>query len=166
MAVKISRILLVLAALAMVAGDAWARQDDATVGSRAPVVVVPDLDGAEVRLDAAGARRGMVIEFWATWCEVCDRLLPAVRAAHARFGDRFDFYGVNVTVNESKARVRRWVDREKPPYRTLYDEKGVAVRAFRAPATSYVVVVDSTGVIRYTGSGGDQKLVEILEKMR
>ena len=58
-----------------------------------------------------------------------------------------DFVGVNVTVNESRNRVRRWVERERPPYRTLYDETGLAVRTFEAPVTSYVVILDARGVI-------------------
>lgn len=148
--------------LAVGAGTAWSQQVEPVVGATAPVIVVSDMEGREVILDARKSGKGMVIEFWATWCEVCDRLLPSVRVAHQRFSDRFDFYGVNVTVNESKSRVQRWLDREKPPYRTLYDERGVAARAFRAPATSYVVVVDAGGVIRYTGSGADQDLARVL----
>lgn len=133
------------------------------VGTAAPVVTVLDLDGESVRLDARAAGKPMLIEFWATWCEVCEALLPTVRQAQARFGDKVDFIGVNVTVNESRSRVKRWVEREKPPYRTLYDESGAAVRAFKAPVTSYVVVVDRNGIIRYTGVGAEQQLGSILE---
>jgi hypothetical protein len=68
-----------------------------------------------------------------------------------------------VTVNESRARVRRWVERERPPYRTVYDESGLAVRTFQAPVTSYVVIIDRTGVIRYTGVGEEQDLQRALE---
>ncbi len=135
-----------------------AQTEGATVGTKAPVVMVSDLSGKMVRVGHVQGKRAAVIEFWATWCELCKELLPRVRAAQQRFGDRVDFYGVNVTVNESKARVQRYVAREKPPWVTLYDERGVAVRAFKAPATSYVVIVDRDGMIRYVGSGGTQDL--------
>lgn len=134
-------------------------------GMRAPVITVAALDGRAVTLDAAAAGRPAVIEFWATWCSVCEELLPRMRSAHAQFKDRVDFYGVNVTVNESRARVQRWVEREQPPYRTLYDEQGIAVRAFGAPATSYVVIVDAAGMVRYTGSGGTQAIAAELAKV-
>lgn len=156
-------VLTVLLATAMF--DSPLGAQDPEVGTRAPVLTVTALDGTSVRLDAAAARRPMVLEFWATWCEVCEALLPTVRDAHRRFGDRVDFYGVNVTVNESKRRVERWVARERPPFRTLYDESGAAVRAFEAPVTSYVVVVDATGVIRYTGSGSEQDLNAVLARV-
>src|SRR5690606_37374041 len=100
------------------------------VGTAAPVVTIADLDVEPVRLDAKASGKPMLIEFWATWCEVCEALLPTMREVHRKHGQRVNFIGVNVTVNESRNRVKRWVDREKPPYRTLYDESGAAVRAF------------------------------------
>ena len=135
------------------------------VGERATPITVLDLDSKPVRLDARAAGRPMLIEFWATWCDVCEALMPTVRAAHARYGTRVDFIGVNVTVNESRSRVRRWVERERPPYRTLYDESGLAVRTYGAPVTSYVVIVDADGIIRYTGVGEDQELGKILAEV-
>lgn len=134
-------------------------------GMKAPVITVAALEGADVTIDAATAGRPAVIEFWATWCSVCDELLPRMRTAHAQYKDRVDFYGVNVTVNESRARVERWVAREQPPYRTLYDERGIAVRAFGAPTTSYVVIIDATGTVRYTGSGGAQAIAAEVAKV-
>ncbi len=135
----------------------------ATVGSRAPVISVTDLEGNAVQLPAAG--RPALIEFWATWCEVCEQLFPRVVAAKKAFGSQVDFFGVNVTVNESKSRVKRWVAEHNPPYQTLYDDRGVGVRAYGAMVTSYVVIVDAKGVIRYTGSGGTQDLVAELAKV-
>lgn len=135
------------------------------VGERATPITVLDLDDKPVRLDAMATGRPLLIEFWATWCDVCEALMPAVRAAHTRYGSQVDFVGVNVTVNESKSRVRRWVERERPPYRTLYDESGLAVRTFEAPVTSYVVIVDAQGIIRYTGVGEDQELMKALAEV-
>jgi thiol-disulfide isomerase/thioredoxin len=135
----------------------------AAVGERATPLTLADLDGRPVRLDAKASRRPLLIEFWATWCEVCEALMPTVRRAHQRYGAAVDFVGVNVTVNESRARVRRWVDRERPPYRTVYDESGLAVRTFQAPVTSYVVIIDRDGIIRYTGVGEEQDLEAALQ---
>ncbi len=39
------------------------------------------------------------------------------------------------------------------PLRVLYDDKGVSTRAYQAPATSFVVIVDSSGTVTYTGVG-------------
>ncbi len=135
------------------------------VGDKAPAVRVANLDGKEIPIAVTAGRKAMVVEFWATWCEVCEALLPRMRAAHARYGSQVDFFGVNVTVNESRARVSRFVAEHRLPFTVLYDNGGVAVRAYSAPATSHVVIVDAAGVIRYVGSGASQDIAGELAKV-
>ena len=159
------RRLVALLVLSMGAGAAPLLGQGPAVGDAAPVVTVPDLDGKPVRVGVGSAHHPVLIEFWATWCEVCRALLPTMRAAQKAYGDRVDFYGVNVTVNERKDRVKQYVAQNKPPYRTLYDDKGVATRAFAAMATSYIVIIDRNGKIAYTGEGSDQKILAELARV-
>lgn len=142
-----------------------AQEQGLAVGSRAPAVVVHDLDGKPVDIGQYLGKQPVLLEFWATWCERCEELLPRVRRAHAEFGDRVQFLGVNVAVNQSPERVRRWVESNKPPFRTLYDDEGTSTRAYAAPTTSYVVIVDRTGKVAYTGTGGTQDLSAVLAKV-
>jgi thiol-disulfide isomerase/thioredoxin len=135
------------------------------VGQLAPVVTVADLDGKPVRIGIGAGKRAAVVEFWATWCPLCAALLPEMRAAQKSYGDRVDFYGVNVTVNDGKEHVRKYVTDKLPPWITLYDDRGVAVRAFGAVATSYVVIIDRNGKVAYIGDGGDQKIGAELAKL-
>lgn len=143
-------------------GRADAQESGIRVGSRAPAVAVKDLDGQRVELGQYIGRKPVLLEFWATWCEVCKALLPRVRAAHAEFGDRVEFFGVNVTVNQTPDRVRKYLDAEHPPYRTLYDDQGVATRAYEAPTTSFIVIIDRAGKVAYTGTGATQDLAAAL----
>jgi thiol-disulfide isomerase/thioredoxin len=135
------------------------------VGADAPVVTVRDLDGKAVDLGQYIGKKPVFLEFWATWCELCEQLLPRVRAAKAAYGDQVEFLGVNVTVNQSRGRVRRYLEKNKPPFRTLYDEEGTSTRAYEAPATSYVVIVDRKGKIAYTGTGGTQEFDGVLRRI-
>jgi ribosomal protein S5 len=50
------------------------------------------------------------------------------------------------------------------PHDTFYDVEGRAAGAFDAPATSYVVVLDKTGRVVYTGLGGKQDLEAAIRK--
>lgn len=135
------------------------------VGAKAPVVTVNDLEGEPVDLGAFIGRKPVLIEFWASWCGSCHQLLPAIRAAHGRYGDRVEFLGINITVNDPPERVRRYLAEHAPPFRVLYDDQGASVRAFDVPATSYVVIIDRTGTIVYTGSGGSQRLEPALRRV-
>jgi len=156
--------IMMLLALLTLASTGLAAQAPA-VGQAAPVVTVSDLDGKPVRVGLAPGKRGAVVEFWATWCELCHALLPSMRAAQKQYGDRVDFYGVNVTVNDGKDHVRRYVAQNHPPFTTVYDDRGVAVRAFGALATSYVVIIDHNGRVAYTGDGADQNIPAELAKI-
>ncbi|MGH7580594.1 MAG: TlpA family protein disulfide reductase [Gemmatimonadales bacterium] len=153
--------------LLVVLGSTGARAQDAglAVGAVAPAVTVKDLDGAPVDLARHLGKEPLFLEWWATWCEQCDALLPKVRAAQAELGDRVRFYGINVAVNQSPARVRRYVESNEVPFRTLYDGEGASTRAYAAPATSYVVIVDRTGRVAYTGIGGDQDFIGALRRV-
>jgi thiol-disulfide isomerase/thioredoxin len=135
------------------------------VGSRAPAVVVHDLDGKPVDLSQYIGKKPVLLEFWATWCTNCEELLPTVRTAQATYGSKVEFIGVNVTVNQTPERVRRYVEAHKPPYRTLYDDEGTSTRAYQVPATSYVVIVDRAGKVAYTGIGGTQDLDGALRRV-
>jgi thiol-disulfide isomerase/thioredoxin len=104
----------------------------------------------------------VLLEFWATWCELCEELLPQVRAAQAAYGKKVEFIGVNVTVNQSPERVRKYIEKHQPGFRALYDDQGTSIRAYQVPTTSYVVIVDRAGKVVYTGTGGTQDLEKAL----
>lgn len=154
--------LAVAAGALMLAHPAPLRaQDDQVglpIGSAAPGAVVQDLDGRAVDLATLVGKKPVVFEFWATWCPICAALMPKVVAAQARYGDRVDFVEVAVAVNETAAAVKRHAEGRHYPFRFLFDATGAAVRAYQAPTTSYVVVVDARGRVVYTGSGSDQDI--------
>jgi peroxiredoxin len=156
------RSITLLAALTARPSPAHAQEEGIAVGAKAPAVAIHDVDGKPVDIGQYIGKKPVLLEFWATWCERCEALLPRVRAAKLAFGDKVEFFGVNVAVNQTPDRVRRWVEENKPPYRTLYDDEGTSVRAYNVPTTSYVVVVDRTGKVAYTGTGGTQDISAVL----
>ena len=159
------RLGVILLLLAGLSGQASGQDEGIAIGARAPAVVVNDIDGNPVDLGAYLGKQPVLLEFWATWCNVCEALLPRVRAAHEIYGGSVAFFGVNVTVNQTPERVRRWIASHSPPYRTLYDDKGVSTRAYEAPVTSYIVIVDAAGKVAYTGTGADQDISGALARV-
>jgi thiol-disulfide isomerase/thioredoxin len=153
-------------ALLLLGGGRLAAQESGiSVGSKAPAVTVNDLEGKPVDLGQYIGKQPVLLEFWATWCELCEELLPRVRAAQAAYASKVEFIGVNVTVNQTRDRVRRYVESHQPGFRTLYDDQGTSIRAYKVPTTSYVVVIDRAGKVAYTGTGGTQDLEGVLRRV-
>ena len=156
-------VLSVLTVLTVPTGHAQLEAGIA-VGSKAPAVVINDLEGKPVDLATVLGTKPVLLEFWATWCSLCKTLLPELEQVRRAYGDRIALFGVNVTVNASKRRIRRYLDQHKPPFQVLYDDRGVGVRAYDVPSTSFIVVVDSGGTVVYTGSGVNQDLMGAVKR--
>jgi thiol-disulfide isomerase/thioredoxin len=167
----VHRLLTRFSIVALVAGGSFvaspARAQDLgiEVGAQAPAVMVTSLDGKQVDLGQYIGKRPMLIEFWATWCPVCRELMPTLLDAEKKYGQRVKFVALAVDINESPEKVRRFLAAHPLPHETLYDTDGKAAGAFDAPATSYVVVLDKTGRVIYTGQGGKQDLDAALKKV-
>ncbi|HJR62270.1 MAG TPA: TlpA disulfide reductase family protein [Gemmatimonadaceae bacterium] len=149
---------------ALAAARPGAAQSLVGVGDKAPAAVVETLDGKKVDLAQYIGQRPVLIEFWATWCPNCKQLEPTLHAVHRKYAAQVHFIGVAVSINQSPRRIRQYVEKYKLPFEVLFDREGNASGAYDVPATSYVVVVDKTGTVVYTGSGGDQDLEAAIRK--
>jgi len=134
------------------------------VGETPPAVTLENLNGDSVALSQWIGKKPVIVEFWATWCPICAELLPRMEAAQQKYGDRAQFVVVAVAVNQSKNSVRRHLEKHPMPFTFLWDGNGAAVRAFQAPSTSYIAVLDAKGKVVYTGVGEDQDIEAALSR--
>ena len=134
------------------------------VGAKAPGAVVQTLDGKRVDLASYIGKGPVVLEFWALWCGNCKELEPQLKSLTAKYAGKVTFVSVAVSVNESPERVKLYAQKYGLTQNLVFDATGAATDAYSAPATSYVVVVNRSGKIVYTGLGGEQKLDEAVQK--
>jgi thiol-disulfide isomerase/thioredoxin len=159
------KITTVLGAWCLVLGSQLQAQEiGLEIGSVGPAAAVETLDGKPIDLSTWVGKKPVVMEFWATWCPNCEQLEPTMKAMHTKYGDRVAFVGVAVSVNQSPARVKAYVEKHALPWEQVFDRKGNASGAYDAPATSYVVVLDKAGKVVYTGLGGRQDLEPAIRK--
>ena len=134
------------------------------IGSKPRGTEVHTLEGKPVNLSRYIGKTPVLIEFWATWCGNCRELAPTLAAAEKKFGKHVKFVVLAVAINQSPERVRKYMATHPQKHETLFDTEGKAAAEFDAPATSYVVVLDKTGKVVYTGLGGKQDLEAALRK--
>jgi len=135
------------------------------LGTQAPPATLQDLDGNAVQILDYTKGKPALLEFWATWCENCEALQPQMDLIQARYGDRLHVVAVAVAVAQTVRRVQRHLEDHDPGYPFLWDADGAAVRAYKAPTTSVVVLLDADGKVVYTGSGRSQDLLAAVAKV-
>lgn len=156
--------VVVMAFLTIAAPRAGAQDSGIPVGKVAPAAAVKTLDGKPANLSQYVGKGPVVMEFWATWCENCKELEPTMKAVHAKYGRQVRFVGVAVSASQSPERAKLYVQKHGIAWDQVYDTDGAAVDAYDVPATSYVVVLDRTGKVVYTGLGGTQDLDAAIRK--
>jgi thiol-disulfide isomerase/thioredoxin len=165
MMVSIARRFSLALAVTLIASTAAAQDSGIEIGKMAPAAAVQTLDSKAADLSQFIGKKPVLMEFWATWCPNCRELEPTMTAMHAKYGSKVSFVGVAVSVNEDAALVKKYVAKHKLPWTQVYDAKGNATDKYDVPATSYVVVIDKTGKVVYTGVGGNQDIEAILKKV-
>ncbi len=116
----------------------------AAVGKQAPAFRLADLHGAPVTL-ARFRGRPLYINLFASWCPPCRTELPAIVAAHARYGDRVTFLGVDA--QETSGTARAFSRRMRIGYAVALDRGQMAV-SYGAGSLPDSFFVDRTGVVR------------------
>ena len=177
------RPIMTATTLLLVAASAQVAQAQTRVGlelgSEPAPLVLESISGGVVDLAPAGqaaatrvvdlgsvmGQRPVLLQFWATWCPKCEALHPEIVAAHARFRDRVQFFGIAVAVGQNPRRIRRHLEDHPLPFPMLWDGSGEAVRRFMAPTTSYIVILDHEGRVAYTGIDIGQDIRGALERI-
>ena len=158
-------LLFVVTALAGIPRFLTAQQSGIAVGSDAPDARVFTLDGEPVQLASLFGEEPAIIEFWATWCPLCRALEPQFAELAIVHRDQLQVIRVGVRDNQTAERQKEYVSRRGLTSLHLFDRDGAATRAFMVPHTSYVVVIDASGEVVYTGQGKDQDLAKAVSSV-
>lgn len=124
-------------------------------GDQVPDFALVDLDGNIVRLsDLAG--RGLILNFWATWCPPCRREMPLLDEIHAEYGPQ-GLSVIGIDLDESPDVVSRflvetgvrypvWVD----PVPLPANQEGTRAihERFGGAGLPITVFVDRSGTVR------------------
>lgn len=153
---------LTLAAAALLAlavpSPSQAQAKGLKIGDKAPTAMAHTLDGAPVDLAQYVGKGPMLIEFWATWCPLCKQLEPQFKASQQKYGRTVQFVSVGVPTNQTRDRQLAYITEHALGGTFVFDSAGNAMKAYKVPHTSHVLVVDRSGTIVYTGVGTAQVL--------
>jgi peroxiredoxin len=156
---------LLLAARPHQAGAAPAQEKEKTtllaVGDPAPDWKLTDPEGRAHTL-AEYRGRVVVLDFWATWCVPCARVMPRLEKLHRKYGAQgLVVFGVNSFETGDPAAMMK---KKGYTYGLLLKGEELAP-AYGVTSLPVVYVIGPDGRVIYAHSGPDQKdLADLVEK--
>lgn len=119
--------------------------------NKAPNFVLSDVDGE--KFDLANYRgKGVLINFWATYCPPCKKEMPYLEKAYSDYKNQ----GVEVlavNVEEPLLVVNRFVAEKKLSFPILLDRHGDVAKSYEVLNLPTTFLVNSDGLIVDTVSG-------------
>jgi peroxiredoxin len=128
---------------------------DVKVGEPAPDFVLKNLAGKKVRLSSYKGKKVVLLDFWATWCNVCKKQLPAINRDYNKYRDQ-GYEVLSIVLNASDAAgVRKIKKSKKLDFPILLDAQWKVSKKYGLEGPIPVmVVVDINGIVRFTHFGG------------
>jgi len=135
------------------------------IGDSLPGATLSDWQGDSV--DLADLRGKVVIlDFWASWCEVCRTALPELDALARRHrGDPVAIVAVNI--DRDRARADQFLSDHLPQRHLmlLHDLKAELMARFGAGGMPTLYVVDRDGTVRDVKAGYHAQQLESLDPL-
>ena len=115
-----------------------------------PKVDVPALDGNGRVTLASHRGKPVILNFWASWCEPCQRETPELVAFSKRH-PKIDVVGL--AVNDIPSDARRFARKEGVPYELGVDRDADVASKFAVSGLPVTAVIDKDGLLAATFIG-------------
>lgn len=122
------------------------------IGEKIPNFSIITVDGDAVDSDKIVGEKSLFLVFWATWCPNCKREIPHINELAKKFGSKgMEFLAVNVGVNDSEKKVRKYIKKYAMGYPVFFDKDSILTKGFKVTGTPTIIIADKNGIVRYRG---------------
>jgi peroxiredoxin len=123
------------------------------VGYLAPDFALPNLDGKTVRLSDLRGKKGVFINFWATWCPPCRLEMPTMEQAYQEYKSRgLEILAVSIDVGP-KSVVKNFMQELRLTFPALLDPEREVMYLYRLFSIPVSFLIDKRGIIRFKELG-------------
>lgn len=104
----------------------------------------------------------VVVDFWATWCGPCRKLIPEMNEWHKKFGKDVVFIGIS---DEKPEVVAEFMKKTPIEYASAIDQQKRMSKALGVQGIPHVMVISPDGIVRWQGFPGSQEDPLTAEKL-
>lgn len=125
------------------------------IGQKAPDFTLKSLDGKEITLSSYFGKKVVMLEFWATWCNICKKEIPTLIKDYNEYKDRgFELLAIALETGDDK-QVRKMAKEKGMPYPVLIDsDLKVATKIYGlAGPIPLKVIIGVDGTVKYSHVG-------------
>ena len=120
------------------------------IGDESPSFVLKTIDNRAFRTEEMKGKKPLFLVFWATWCSNCKKEIPELKEIYSSFEPKgMEFLAINVGVNDSLARVKRYTKKYKITYPVAFEGGNRVTKLFGVQGTPTIIIVDRRGIVRY-----------------
>jgi peroxiredoxin len=129
-------------------------QGSSSGGSTASDFTARDIEGKTVKLSDYLGKKGIVLNFWATWCEPCVAEFPHLRRMADANKDDLVILGIAMDGPETVANVAPFARRQQLNFPVLLDEDSHVAAIYNPKKSApYSVLIDKQGRIYKSREG-------------
>lgn len=134
------------------------------VESPAPDFVLKTLDGGSFQLSKYQGK-GVVLNFWGSWCDPCKEEMPALEKTYQSFKDK-GVVLVGVNIGETDVSIHSFKDRYGLNFPIAMDTKKEITQLYEIGPIPTTYFIDKTGIVKKVVIGGPMSEQTIADNMK
>lgn len=160
---KIISILLILLTVCLIFASCKKTGD-------APDIALLDYNGNEVSLSDFYGKKGVVLNFWASWCPPCKAEMPDFEEAYQAYGEDIQFVMVSHLAwgTDTVEKAKLFYDNSGYTFPIYFDYQFEAYTAYEINSIPKTIFIDENGsiVAEVHQMISRSQLIEYLEKLK
>lgn len=144
---RVAILCVLLGALIFAVYSSFAKDNkEIKIGTQAPNFSLEQLNTKPLKLsDLKG--KGVVLNFWGSWCEPCKAEFPELEKQYQRFqSEGIEVVGVNIS--ETPLAIQQFVDQYHVSFPILMDRQSEITRLYQIGPIPTTFFIDKDGIVK------------------